>query len=249
MNYLIIDTETTSLDKPFCYDVGYKIIDENGNELTRKHFVIEQVWHNLPLFESAYYADKRISYVKLMRTRQAVLTKFGYAMQQLLRDIKTFNVINCYAYNSDFDDKVITYNCNWFKVINPLDNIPVFDIWGFASEIITNTPEYKLFCEKNQLFTDAGNYKTSAEVVYKYITNQVDFSEAHIGIFDVDIETEILLYCIKHGAQWDKDYKPIKILKREISKPFTIKVNNKVIYQGKYIKKYNRNDIYNFTEG
>ena len=30
-------------------------------------------------------------------------------------------------------------------------------------------------------------------------------------------------------------------------KPFTVKVNGKVIYEGKYVKKYARNDTYNFT--
>ena len=70
----IFDTETTSLDNPFCYNIGYIIVDiENDNTLVRRDFVVEQVWHNLPLLESAYYAKKRPLYVNRMRARLATL--------------------------------------------------------------------------------------------------------------------------------------------------------------------------------
>ena len=70
-----------------------------------------------------------------------------------------------------------------------------------------------------------------------------------MGLHDVVIETEILLHCIAKGATWSTDYKVTKILQRKQKKPFTVKVNNKVIYQGEYVKKYVRNDTFNFTEG
>ena len=30
MNIMIFDTETTSLDKPFCYNIGYTIVDTDS---------------------------------------------------------------------------------------------------------------------------------------------------------------------------------------------------------------------------
>jgi hypothetical protein len=36
-------------------------------------------------------------------------------------------------------------------------------------------------------------------------------------------------------------------LPRPQTKPFIIKVDNEVIYEGEYVKKYVRNDTYNFT--
>ena len=84
MNIMVFDTETTDLNSPFCYDVGYLIANAETEEiLVRRHYVVEQVWHNLPLFESAYYKDKRPQYVSLMRSRQAILDKWGYIMRQL----------------------------------------------------------------------------------------------------------------------------------------------------------------------
>ena len=249
-NYIVFDTETTSLDKPFCYDIGYNIINENGTVLVRQHFVIEQVWHNLPLFESAYYKDKRPLYVKLMRQHNATMIKFGYAMQTIARDIEKYEITSAYAYNSAFDEKVINFNCDWFKCINPFDNVAIFDIWGYAGQwIINDNANYIDFCENNQFFTDTGNYKTSAEIVYRYITNNIEFTEEHMGAFDSDIESSILLYCITQGAQWATDYKAIRVLKRPTAHDFTIKVNNTIIYKGSYVKKYIKNDNYYFTEG
>lgn len=248
MSRIVIDTETTSLAKPFCYDAGYFIVDDKRNILVRKHFVIEQVWHNLPLFESAYYKEKRPQYVNLMRQRKAIMIKWGYAMQEMKRDIKAYGVTDAYAYNSDFDDKVIAFNCDWFKCNNPLETIPMHDIWGYACQFITNQDKYKDFCEKHSFFTDTGNYKQSAEVVYRYLTGNIDFEEAHMGMHDVEIENEILNYCEDNGAILGVDYPVKKILIRPQITPYTIRVNGKVIYSGKYIKKHIKNNDYSFTE-
>lgn len=245
---MILDTETTSLDKPFCYDIGYTIFDMDTMMLVKDmHYVVEQTWHNLPLFESAYYKEKRPRYIALMRQHKASMDKWGYIMRNMYRDIKQYNITDAYAYNSDFDDKVITFNCDWFKCNNPLENVTIHDIWGYASEFITNNAAYTAFCEQYERFTDTGNYKGSAEVVYQYLTNNPDFVEEHMGLYDSQIETYILAACIERGAQWASDYKVKKGLPRVIEKPFTVKINGKVIYEGKYVKKYARNDTYNFT--
>jgi len=247
MNVMIFDTETTALDKCFCYDLGYTIMSDTGAILLRKHFVIEQNWHNLPLFESAYYKDKRPQYITLMRQHKAAMTKWGYAMQEMIRDIRKYGITDVYAYNSDFDDKVFTFNCDWFKTNNPLENIAVHDIWGYASEFITNTTEYQHFCETHERFTDTGNYKGSAEVVYQYLTSDPDFIEKHMGLYDSEIESAILFACILRGAKWGTDYKVKKILPRPQAKPFTVKIDGKILYSGQYYKKYTRGDVYSFT--
>ena len=245
---MVVDTETTSLTKPFCYDVGYVIADYCGDIVERKHFVIEQVWHNLPLFESAYYKEKRPLYIALMRAHKATMEKWGYVMQAMIRDIKKYEIIDAYAYNSKFDEGVFTFMCDWFKCANPFDNVPIHDIWGYATSHITYSDIYKDFCEQSEYFTDTGNYKQSAEIVYRYITGQMDFNEAHMGLHDAEIEWEILNYCLQVcGANIAEDYKVIKVLPRRFAKPFNLKINGKTIYEGKYLKKYSQNDTYNFT--
>ena len=250
MSYsIVLDTETTSLDKPFCYDISWVIVNNEKAEIVdMKANVVEQVWHNLPLFESAYYKEKREKYITMMRRHEATMDKWGYIMRKLKQDIIKYSVTAVYAYNSDFDDKVIKYNCDWFKCNNPLETVPIYDIWGYASEFITSTAGYRKFCEDNARFTDTGNYKGSAEVVYQYITGNADFIEEHMGLFDSEIETQILLHCVnKLGAVLGTNYKVNKILNRVIDHPFTIKIDGKEMYSGTYTKKYIRKDNYSFT--
>lgn len=249
-NIMVVDSETTGLEKCFGYDIGYTVLNPKNDfaALEQKHFVIEQTWHNLPLFESAYYANKRPLYIGLMRSRKATLEKWGYVMQEMIRDIKHYNIQHVYAYNSPFDEKVINFNCDWFKTQNPLDNVQIHDIWGFASQFITNTEEYKAFCEKNLRFTDSGNYSGNAETVYQFITNSPAFVEAHMGLMDAQIEGEILHECVKRGADLTQDYKVNKILDRLQKTPYTITVNGNVIHEGEYVKKTVYKNNYRFTE-
>lgn len=249
MYSLVFDTETTDLSKCFCYDVGYLIFDnDSGAIVVRKHFIIEQVWHNLPLFQSAYYAGKRPLYIPLMRSRKATLEKWGYVMQEMIRDIRRYEITDAYAYNSDFDEKVFNFNCDWFKTQNPFDDVKIHDIWGYASQAITNLDDYKKFCESNLRFTDSGNYSGSAETVYQFLTNSPAFVEAHMGVFDADIEAYILQMCVKHGLNWGEDYKVVKVLARPITHPYKIIVNGNVIHEGEYVKKTAYKDNYRFTE-
>ena len=60
MNIVIFDTETTSINKKFCYNIGYVIADGDTSDiLLKREFVVEQVWHNDMLFSTAYFADKK----------------------------------------------------------------------------------------------------------------------------------------------------------------------------------------------
>jgi hypothetical protein len=68
-----------------------------------------------------------------------------------------------------------------------------------------------------------------------------------MGLFDSEIEAEILWFCINnYNAKWATEYKVNKILNRPIMHPFTIKIDGEEIYSGEYLKKYVRNDVYNF---
>lgn len=245
---LILDTETTDIQKPFCYDCSWVIMDtENGAIVDISCNVVEQIWHNLPLFESAYYKEKRPKYVEMMRRHEAKLDKFGYIMNRLTRDIRKYNITDIYAYNSDFDDKVIAFNCDWYKCNNPLESVAIHDIWGYASQYVTCANDYRDYCERYERFTDSGNYKGSAEVVYQYLQCNPDFIEEHMGLFDSQIESEILWTCIQLGAEWNHDYKVNKILPRIQLTPFTIKIDGNKLYEGQYIKKYVREGLYSFT--
>lgn len=236
MNICIFDTETTSLEKPFCYNVGYVIYNsETAEKLVAREFIIEQVWHNLPLFESAYYANKRPLYVQAMRARKVIMNKFGYVCAQMRRDFKQFDVRGAYAFNSAFDEKVFNFNCDWFKCINPFDEVPIFDIRGYVHEFIVDN-EYKEFCEKHGRFTESGNYSTTAETVFQFVTDDTDFEEAHTALNDAEIETAILFICLERGAILGHDYKAKRSIERPQEKTLHIKTAEQTDYYFDYIK-------------
>lgn len=222
MNIVIFDTETTSLDKPFCYNIGYVIANvETEQILSRKDFVVEQVWHNKMCFASAYYAEKRPIYIKAMRVKETKMEKFGYICQEMIRDFKKFEVEYAFAYNCKFDEKVFDFNCDWFKCNNPFDDVEIKDIRGFVHQFIIDD-EYKKFCENNERFTESGNYSTTAETVMQYISDNTDFIEDHTALSDSLIETQILFETLNRGAEIFENYPIKRSIIREVPKILTI---------------------------
>lgn len=214
MNFVVFDTETTSLDKPFCYNIGYVIINDSGMKLVKKDFVVEQIWHNLPLFSTAYYAEKRPIYVKAMKARKTVMNKFGYICREMIRDFEKYDVVCGYAYNSSFDEKVFAFNCDWFKCSNPFDTIPVYDIRGNVHEFLIDENYYR-FCDENNFYTESGCYSSTAENIYRYLMNDTEWNEDHTALSDSEIESNILMATVLKGAKLNMGYSA----RRSLGKP------------------------------
>ena len=223
MNIMVFDTETTNLEKPFCYNIGYAIYSTDEHKvLLRKDFVAEQVWHNTMLFSTAYYADKREIYVNRMKARKCKMLKFGYITQEMARDIELYEIAHAYAYNSPFDVSVFEFNCEWFKCINPFDNVAIHDIRGFVHKFIAWEDDYQEFCDKYGYYTESGNYSTTAETVFRYLTGNTEFIEEHTALADSDIELSILINCIDRGGEWETDYKVYRSITKNSLKEFEI---------------------------
>lgn len=230
MNIMIFDTETVSLNKPFCYNIGYVIVNlETKETLVKKDFVIEQVWHNLSLFETAYYADKRPLYVSRMKGQKAKMTKYGQVMRTLRSDIKKFDIEYAYAYNSPFDEKVFNFNCDWYKVSNPFDTVKVIDIRPLAMNEFCESAEYKDLCETLEMFTDSGNYSTTAESVYRFVSGDYEFCEEHTALNDSIIESEILLYCYELGCDIFENQSAKRSITRNIPTDLKVKYNGVIV--------------------
>lgn len=201
MNTLIFDTETISLNKPFIYNLGYRIIDEEGNVLADRDFVIRQIYDNKPLFATAYYANKRTLYTARMKAKRAQKVSWGEACRLMAKEIKQFDISTAWAYNSDFDEKAFYFNHLFYRnKIRPLDPIEVRDIMDVIDSIV-NTAEYREFCKANNFVTKHASPRPrkTAEAVYAFITDNPDYCEEHTALEDSKIEAAILLEARTRG--------------------------------------------------
>lgn len=246
MNIIIFDTETTSLTKPFCYNIGYIIANtETKTILTQHDMVISEVWNNKMLFSTAYYADKREKYIASMKGRNTQKLKWLDAINTLASDIENYQVQHGYAYNSRFDEDVFNFNTEWFKTFNPFDNVAIHDIRAYACADFVGA-DYKDYCETHKKFTENGNYSTTAETMFGYLMNNCNYVEEHTALADSIIEWAILKESIELGTNILIDLKAPKVIARVIDKTLTI-VYNKTPIEFKYKTKVERkstNTIY-----
>lgn len=191
---LVLDTETISLEKPFVYDLGYVIANDNGDIVARKSYVISQVWNNKELFATAYYANKKPLYYARLKSGYSKKVGWGHAMRYLANDIKKYGIPEIYAYNSKFDSRALNFMCAWYKVVNGLGGIEIQDIMNFIKPI-TKSQDFVNFCETNGYMTahKTPQPQKKAETLYRYLTNNVDYEEEHTGLEDSLIELQILM--------------------------------------------------------
>ena len=206
----ILDTETANgLAFPLPYDFSYQIVAGNDmRPMVARQFIIREIFLDNDLMDTAYYASKTPEYWRRIWAGDAQLVTMYEARQQFLADCKQYKVKEVYAYNMGFDYRALNnlmrqltnnkYRYFFHK------NLKMCCIWNMATDAFLGTRKYYNFATENNYFSEKGNILTNAECAYNFITKDVTFSEVHIGIDDVYIETEILRYCLSRKVKMDK---------------------------------------------
>lgn len=201
--YAIIDTETANgLKNPLCYDVAVIVFDKKGTELFRKNWLVSNVWNNERMFKTAYYAWKRPLYDNI---EKEIVNTYTF-ISEMNEIIDNYQVNFLLAYNLKFDLNSINKTVERFTYNSKFntENVEYIDVWNVAIDIIMNNNSYKSFCRENGFISDAGNYKTSAEICYRFLTNIIDFDESHTAMDDCEIEKEIFMTCVKRKKKIEK---------------------------------------------
>lgn len=213
-NYIIgIDTETCNslidekdkldLSQSLVYDVGWQVVDKQGRPQIKRSFVVYEIFTNNVLMSSAYYKDKIPQYWKEIKSGKRILKTFKNIRLQFLADRKKYNCKVVFAHNAFFDYNALNNTLRYltkskYRYFFPY-SLEIWDTLKMAHDVFGTSPKYFQFCEKNGFMT---NHKTprprmTAEVLYRYISENNDFTENHTGLEDVEIETEILIKCLK----------------------------------------------------
>jgi hypothetical protein len=103
VNYDEDERKNIAIAKPLIYDLGWKIVDRNGNVYNRMNFLISEIFSVPSIFDTAYYADKRPIYLEKLKNGEIVLTDWQTAMTAFIADLDMVEAVG--AYNSMFDFK------------------------------------------------------------------------------------------------------------------------------------------------
>ncbi len=212
MKYLMFDTETTNeIDCPFCYDFGYSVIDESGKVYEQGSFVVADVFLDKELMASAYFADKIPQYWEDIKSGKRLLRRWK-TIRSIVRDVMTYHEIDTVvAHNARFDytstattQRYLT--CSKWRYFFPYGTKFVCTLK--MARATFKEEAYTTFCEENQYLTSYGKPQYTAEVIYRYLTNDTTFVESHTGLEDVVIETQIFVECLKRdpnvcGLLWE----------------------------------------------
>lgn len=211
MIVLVLDTETANtIEQPMPYDFGWGIVDTTTGEiLCEKSFVCAEIFLDKEMMNSAYFAEKVPSYWEDIKNHKRTLKGFWNIRKEMLSDMKHFKVEKVGAYNMGFDKRASINDSrfitgSFLKWFFPYGT-EFFCIWHMACTSILNTEDYVRFAYKNNLVSEKGNIYTNAECAYKYITNNLNFTESHTGLEDVKIEIQIMMECIRKNSENMKD--------------------------------------------
>ena len=119
--YLVLDTETATLPfadsicktasekqkiaiaKPLVYDIGWVIIDRQGNIIKRVNYLVQETFFVPNVFNTAYYKEKRPIYMELLANKEISAKCWNDIIDELEIDLSACDLVT--AYNACFDFK------------------------------------------------------------------------------------------------------------------------------------------------
>ena len=207
MNIIVFDTETAGVKTQSLLNVGYMIVDLDIRTFdykvkVKRDYMMRDVYNNIMwLRNDMFVGDDKLAVLQNnVAHKGAIVRTEKQVFEQMARDLVRYKVEFGYAYNCQFDTDKFAKTAIAYGLDNPLENIKVFDLWGFAYWNICITQEYQDFCLANDLKTKSGKYfPTSVEGVTKYLNQDIEFVEDHTALSDVYWELRILCECGRRG--------------------------------------------------
>ena len=208
--FIVLDIETTnSLDDNLAYDIGFVVADNTSKIYEEYSYVVYDIFaREKELMQSAYYVEKLPLYEKALKQEKSKMVQLTTVRKKLKKLCKKYIIKKIYAYNASFDyrgcNKTLRYitksKYRWFFPYG----VEICCIWHMACQTICNRMNYAKFCLDNGFYSKSNNMQTSAEIVYRFLHQNLNFEEEHTGLADVKIELEILCKCLQYHEKIDK---------------------------------------------
>lgn len=206
--FIVFDTETTnSLDDPFCYDVGWAVVDATGKIYEDYSFVVADIFLDKELMSSAYFIEKIPQYWQDIKAGTRELKTFFNIMKAFRKCVKDNNIKKVFAHNARFDYRSLNLTQRYltsskYRYFFPY-GIEIWDTLKMSREVLKDVESYDEFCYNNDFLTKRGCKRYTAEIIYRFIIDDLNFEESHTGLEDVKIEKEILSFCLKEKPNID----------------------------------------------
>lgn len=139
--YLVLDTETATISQyaqlpeerqkdfalghPIVYDIGWLLMERNGNIVKQKSYLVSETFGNVELFKTAYYKEKRNQYLLDLKQGLIVLSTWDNIMKELQADMEASEYF-C-AYNASFDMRAIRYTEKYIEMV--YGDMDAYDRW------------------------------------------------------------------------------------------------------------------------
>lgn len=211
--FIVLDTETTnSIDDPICYDVGFAVIDATGKVYESHSYVVADVFLDKELMESAFFKDKVPQYWDEIKQGKRILRRFS-TIKAILADVmRQYEIKIVIAHNARFDYRSCNLTLRFLTDSRQRYFFPygteMWDTLKMCRQILKRNADYDAFCYENEFLTARMCKRYTAEILYRFITQNLDFAESHTGLEDVLIEKELFAYCMRqnpeiNGKLWD----------------------------------------------
>lgn len=206
---IVFDTETTNtIDDPIFFDIGWAVVDFDGNVYETASFVNADVFLDDELMSCAYYAEKIPQYWQEIKAGQRKLAKLTTIRKALTETCKRHGINVLCAHNARFDYRSTNTTQRFqtgskYRYFLPY-GVELWDTLKMAREAFKNDEAYDTFCWENDYLTKRGCKRYTAEILYRFISGDNEFVESHTGLEDVMIEKEILVECLRRGVESGK---------------------------------------------
>lgn len=207
---LVVDIETCNItEDALCYDLGFAVADRQGNIYEEYSFIVYETFFGMSdLMKSAYYAHKIPLYLADYEAKKIRCVSILTAKRIVAEVMAKYDINEVFAYNMDFDHKGLDRTIHYLTKSKVKYFFPYgtkfYCIWNMACQVLFTQKTFYKTALVNNWLSEKGNFQTSAEIAYRYITRNTEFEEEHRGLDDVRIETLILAKCFAQHKKMDK---------------------------------------------